>query len=529
MKETIYDSVIIGGGIAGLTAGYMLRDKNILLLEKEKRFGGRVESERVHEATNNIGTQFFTEEDTSFVRLVNELGIERVTHDTGSVPMALHLNNKLYTSFGSLFSPGVVLEALRFVSKIYRKLKIFKLSMDDPRWKELAAQDASVFQKGFSPKLMGLVNAYMRGACVSKLERTSAGMGAHLAGDIFQTGKMAFVTGGFQRITDSMAERLEGKAISGAEVTRVEEKDGIVTTWFNKDGKEQIVSSKSAVMAMQPELAVKVLPNLPVKKKEAMEKVLYGPITIISVFLKRPIPWKRFYMGLSDSLIFQGVGDATFDTEEDKNEDNPIIYNFIISITPDEREEIKAFLAKSDEEIVDLCLKDFKKFMPDADIEKYITGTKVTRYPLGELELSPEYYLDLLPELMKPVGNIHFCGDYTDPKSFVDGAAYSGMRAACELGSSYISSVDEIVKFPKEQKWGAWGWTTMIINLLMVAGGFLLPRGYGATMSIGAGALLALTATLPAYFPPLKPIYKAIFGISVVFGGIVGLLAGLIG
>jgi oxygen-dependent protoporphyrinogen oxidase len=42
IEETLYDTVIIGGGIAGLTAGYMLRDRNILLLEQDDRFGGRV-------------------------------------------------------------------------------------------------------------------------------------------------------------------------------------------------------------------------------------------------------------------------------------------------------------------------------------------------------------------------------------------------------------------------------------------------------------------------------------------------------
>jgi protoporphyrinogen oxidase len=109
IEERLYDTVIIGGGIAGLTAAYMLRDKEILLLEREDRFGGRVLSEKVNEATNNIGTQFFTEEDTSFVRLVDELGIERVSHDVNSAPFALYLDNQLYTDFGSLFSVKVSL------------------------------------------------------------------------------------------------------------------------------------------------------------------------------------------------------------------------------------------------------------------------------------------------------------------------------------------------------------------------------------------------------------------------------------
>ncbi len=68
--------------------------------------------------------------------------------------------------------------------------------------------------------------------------------------------------------------------------------------------------------------------------------------------------------------------------------------------------------------------------MPEADINEYIIDTKVTRFPMGELELSPEYYLELLPHLPKPVGNIYFCGDYTESQSFVSGAVFSGFRVA---------------------------------------------------------------------------------------------------
>ena len=36
-----FDVVVIGGGIAGLTVAYRLRDKKVLLLEKENVCGGR--------------------------------------------------------------------------------------------------------------------------------------------------------------------------------------------------------------------------------------------------------------------------------------------------------------------------------------------------------------------------------------------------------------------------------------------------------------------------------------------------------
>jgi oxygen-dependent protoporphyrinogen oxidase len=529
IEEKIYDTVIIGAGIAGLTAGYFLRDRNILLLEMEDRFGGRVLSEEVNGAINNVGTQFFTDEETSFVHLINELGIERVTYDPFEVPMAFYLNNKYYDDVTALINFRVVFDAIRFLSQIYRKINIFKLPQDDPRWRELAGRNALEFQEGYSADFMALINTYTRGACVTKPERTSAGMWAYLAGDVFQASDLAFVTGGFQKITDAMLDNIDGKVMGGAAVTRIEEKDETVTIHFQKDGKEHTVKSKSAVVAVPSPLVTDMIPDLPDWKKMALEKVTYGPINLISVFLQRNIPWENLLGGLTSNLIFQGFANATYDMGDDVSDDTPIIYNFIISIPPDEKEEIEAFMAKTDEEIVELTLKDFKKMMPEADIEKYITDTKVIRYPIGELELTPEYFLDLLPELPKPVGNIHFCGDYTEAKSFVDGAAYSGMRVARELGSQYVVTEEEELKFAKDPKWGVFGWATIIVNVLLFALGFFLPGGYGTTLSIGAGLLLIFTATLPSFFPPIKLIYQALLGISIGFGGIIGLLAAFIG
>ena len=526
-EGTLYDTVIIGGGITGLTAGYMLRDKNILLLEEDERFGGRVLSEKVHEATNNIGTQFFTVEDSSFVRLIKELGVKWVTHDPKSVPFAIFVNNKLFTDIESVLSGKAKLSALKLMSATHRKMKIYKeLPITDPRWRKLAAQNITEYLKGYDPDLLALVNTYMRGACVAKPERTSAGMGFVLVNDIFNTAGMGFVTGGFQKITDTLADKLKGRAIHGAGVTRVEENNGIVTTWYKKDGKEQVVKSRSVVTTIPPQATLKIFPQLPDWKKEALEKVDYGPISVISVFLKRDIPWERFYGLLSSDTIFQGMFDTTYDTEEDKNIDNPLIYNFIISIPPNEKNEIESFLEKSDEEILELTIKDFRRLMPEtADVEKYITGSKVTRYPIGELELTPEYFLEALPDLAKPVGNIHFTGEYTDKKNFVDGACFSAMRAAAALGSKYITSDEDIIRFPKDPNWGGLGWTTIILNILLIVGGFFLPQGYGMTMSIGAGVLLALTVVYPSFFPPHSLVYKVLLGLTIGFGGIVGLLA----
>ena len=45
MSEGRYEAVIVGAGIAGLTAGWTLRDRKILVLEATDRVGGRMRSE----------------------------------------------------------------------------------------------------------------------------------------------------------------------------------------------------------------------------------------------------------------------------------------------------------------------------------------------------------------------------------------------------------------------------------------------------------------------------------------------------
>jgi len=65
----------------------------------------------------------------------------------------------------------------------------------------------------------------------------------------------------------------------------------------------------------------------------------------------------------------------------------------------------------------------------------------------------------------------------------------------------------------------------IIINILLIAGGFYFPKGYGTTLSIGAGLLLAFTAAFPSFFPPMKLIYKVLLAITIVFGSMIGLLA----
>lgn len=527
-EEELYDVVIIGGGIAGLCTAYMLRDKTFLLLEEEDRFGGRILSENVNDVWYNVGTQFVFDDKNDFNRLLDELGIERTKQDEEPI-YSVYWGHKLYPNIDSFpLRLKEQIDAFRFISRAYRWEKVFKLPPEDPRWQELVKKSLAELQQGYSPKMLALFNIYLIGAIASTPERTSAGIGARLVFDIVDMDKIAFIKGGTQKITDTLANKLGGNLMSQAQVTKVEEKDGIVNTSYQKDGKDHVIKSKKAIVATTAPIALELVSQLPDWKKNALSKIEYGLVIITNVFFKRNIPWKRWNGSLCDGVIFSGIIDTTYNTDADKNNNNPIIYNFVITKAPEDKEGIEEILSKSDQEIVTLIKNDFKRVISESDLDQYIIDTKVTRYPHAEPAISPEYYSDLFPHLPKPVGNIHFCGDYTDRFSFLEGAALSGFRAARELGSKYVPSEEDEVRFGKIPLWGKFGWGAMICNIVLIVCGFILPKLFGTILSSVAFITLCVILVFPFYSLPQKSIYKAILYFTLGFGGIIGLLAGLI-
>lgn len=82
-KNTL-DYVVIGGGIAGLYANYLLSKKysNGLLLEKESDFGGRVYEMNWHGQNIKLGAGIMAEHNTHLLKLLNDLKIKVNSFDS---------------------------------------------------------------------------------------------------------------------------------------------------------------------------------------------------------------------------------------------------------------------------------------------------------------------------------------------------------------------------------------------------------------------------------------------------------------
>ena len=88
--------VVVGGGIAGLTAGHALRDRDVVVLEAADRVGGRIRSEPRGDNWLNFGAHVFGGESSVTGGLLTELGV-RAEPVPGRLA-AVSLNGKLVSS-----------------------------------------------------------------------------------------------------------------------------------------------------------------------------------------------------------------------------------------------------------------------------------------------------------------------------------------------------------------------------------------------------------------------------------------------
>lgn len=72
-----YDTIIVGGGMAGMSAAVYLTDKNkkVLLLEKEESVGGIAASGTINGSNYDRGTAYFTDTYEEEKKILDHIGM----------------------------------------------------------------------------------------------------------------------------------------------------------------------------------------------------------------------------------------------------------------------------------------------------------------------------------------------------------------------------------------------------------------------------------------------------------------------
>ncbi len=421
--------VILGAGLAGMTAAHHLRDRDIVVIESRDRVGGRTLSGEHGGYWYNSGAQFVW--DARTVALCSELGLDVLSGD-GALA-AVFINGRLATAPDAnrlfLKMPVPWVEKARFGLTITRLRRIAsRMHGLDP---ELDAKSLAEVIGPTSDITSDILEmATTSGTGLSTHEVSGAiglGYAIHLfGGDVNSTLKA--VRGGTQQISKTIAATIDPeRLLLECKVESVTTSDGGVEVRYRRnEGESETVEADACISAITADAVLEAMPELPEPKRDALQKVLpYAPVVTVAWLTDEPgpMPWDKLLAVPVIGLSFELLSNNAFFVRRDSAERRK--GGSLVTLATGPRAE--ALVALTDDAIVARVKGDLLKMFPTGrDVLERAT-TRIERW--RGLPRFGKGWLDRQKILREPFGRIHFCGDYTAQPG-TPGAVGSGYHAA---------------------------------------------------------------------------------------------------
>jgi protoporphyrinogen/coproporphyrinogen III oxidase len=422
--------VILGAGLAGLTAAYHLRDRDIVVLESRDRVGGRTLSGRHGAYWYNLGAQFVWDPRT--VELCRGLGLE-VAGGEGA-ESAVFVNGRLAVGrdpYRLLMKMPISWRdkaGFAFTIARLRRLASKRHGLDP----ELDAKSLTDVIGPTSPVTRTILEMATTSGTGLSMDEVSGAVGLGYAihifgGDVNDTLKA--VRGGTQEITKTITEAIDPERVmlDCAVESVASTADHVVIRYRRTGGVVEELQAAACIAAITADSVLDAIPDLPAPKRVALEEMLpYAPIVSVAWLTDEtePMPWDRLLavpvIGLSFELL---SNNAFFARSADGGRRSPA--GSLVTLSTGPRAE--ALSALDDAALVDRVRSDLLKMFPSARDVLERADTRVQRW--RGLPRFRKGWLGRQKAIREPFGRIHFCGDYTAQPG-TPGAVGSGYHAA---------------------------------------------------------------------------------------------------
>ena len=439
-----HHAVIVGAGIAGLTAGWALRDRDIVVLEAAERVGGRMRSEPRGAYWLNLGAHLFGGRGSLLDRLVTETGLE--TRPIPGNRMGLAFRDRVLASGRpetyplrlpmswrarlSFIRAGLRLRsATRGFARAARRRP--GESPAERRSRVLAYRDDQTFAEylgGVHPDVASVFRAVAE-RVAAEPEQISAGCGAGLFALLWSGGDDTLarnLIGGSELLPQALARRLGDRVLTGAVVREVVQAADGVRVRFARRGEVSEVSAQFAIVATPAYVTREIVRDLPADTADALGWIPYGPF-VCGAFLTDetgPMPWDHVYA--------IAVADRSFN----------MLFNHANPLRgPDKREPGgslmvyaggdcgRRLLALSDAQIEERFRRDLHAVLPAT--RGIVREVLIQRWEHG-IPYAPPGRGRIQPALERSQGRVLLAGDYLQYAE-MEAAATSGLDAADDV------------------------------------------------------------------------------------------------
>lgn len=442
------DVVVIGGGLAGLSAGWRLRHWDTLVLESDHRVGGRIRSERRGPYWLNWGGHIFAGPGTSTDSLLHEVGIAAVAV-TGSLT-GLSMNGtflrrgrvetypfRLPMSLAA--RAAVVTAGLKVAAGVARYARVVRqrdgesAASRQQRIYDFESERSFTDFIGELPEDAAALFATTVTRSAGDMHEISAGAGIGYFGmiwDIGQGGLNRAIVGGPSTLTEAISVALGARVQLGAAVQEVTHKASSVLVRYRQGGADHEVEARCVVLATPATVAHRIAVDLPADVREALGQIKYGP-HVSAAFLTNetaPRPWDASYAIACPKRSFAiALNQASVirDSEAARQPGGSIMTFSPASLG-------RALLDSTDQEIVDTHLADLEQVLGSGFADSVVEA-QASRWKDGSPYSFPGRG-KLQPTLMRRSSRVFLAGDYLGTL-YTESAITTGFSAAQEAVS----------------------------------------------------------------------------------------------
>jgi protoporphyrinogen/coproporphyrinogen III oxidase len=443
--------VVVGGGIAGLSAAWELRDRDIVVLEAEPRPGGRLMSEPRGPYWLNFGGHVVGGPETATGQLLQATGVEAV--ELPGVLAGLAIGGRLLAGGRVETYPlraplpiadraGLIRAGARLRMAVAEYGRVSRRrdgeSEADRRARVLAFHDGRTFAEYLGP-VRPTVDAVFRATIrrsSGEPEEVSAGYGIGYFQLVWDRsrGLTRTMVGGSSRLPGAIAEALGGRLLTGRRVGRVSrEPDGVLVA-FEEGGAERTIRAAAAVVATPAPVARRIVTELPAEVARALDGVAYGPY-VVGAFLTdetSPMPYDGVYAaatpGLSFNMLFNTAN--VLRRAGAREPGGTLMVYAAAGLARD-------LAGLDDAQVEHRFLDDLHSLFPA--LRGRVRETVVRRWNPGLPHPRPGRHL-LQSALEQPLGAVHLAGDYLGT-TYIETAIETGTAAARRIRAALDGQV----------------------------------------------------------------------------------------